>query len=631
MFPRIPSRVRFLAAALALACSATIAAAATSRAAMEPVPFDEDHWQIQGRVVDFEGRRALQGSAALLERTFADGVLEVDVYFPDDDARAYPGVWFRMASPTEGERFYIRPHRANLYDDALQYCPVLNGESPWQLYSGDGYTAATRLEEDRWLTLRLEVKGRQMRVFLDDMTRPALEVPRLEGTAASGGVRLDAQPGMAYLADFRMADAADFAIDAPPAATPPGTITEWEVSQPFVLRELDRAAPPGKDVLERAVWTKVTSDPRGLVDVSRLTPRQGREPDFVVARAVLRAERDEIRRLQVGYSDWVAVVLNGRPLWSGNNGYRTRDSSFLGIVGPFDTVHLPLERGRNELMLVVLESFGGWGFMARDAEAVFRHSSLKPLWERTGFRSPESVLWDEERRAAYVSNYDWYAYAPGAGRQFLSKLGADGEVTAQHWIDGLSNPTGMALFDGRLWVVERGAVVEIDPDAGAVLARHPLPETGLANDAAAGEGGLFVSDSRAGLVYRWNGEAFDIWLRGAELAGVNGVCAARGALWLLCGDGVLRAADLETGALREVARFAGGGLDGIEPDGRGGFLVSQFNGRVHRVSPSGDQELLLDVTNTEHGCADIGFAPRRGLLLVPSTMDDTVLAYRLRD
>ncbi|MBN2172277.1 MAG: hypothetical protein JW819_13235 [Candidatus Krumholzibacteriota bacterium] len=625
MYPRISSRVRLLAAALALAC---LAAPAVLSA--EPVPFDAEHWRIQGQVVEFEGRQALQGSATLLDRTFADGVLEVDVYFPDDDARAYPGIWFRMASPTEGERFYIRPHRADLYADALQYCPVINGESPWQLYSGDGYTAAASLDEGRWLTLRLEVKGAQMRVFLGDLATPALEVPALAGTVASGGVFLEAQPGMAYLADFRIEDAVDFTIEAPPVATPVGTITEWEVSQPFTLRELDRAAPPGRDVLARAAWTKVTSTASGLVDVSRLAPRQGREPDFVVARTTLRAERDEIRRLQVGYSDWVAVVLDGRPIWSGNSGYRSRDDSFLGIIGLFDTVHLPLKRGRNELMLVVLEGFGGWGFMARDGEATYLRRGLKPLWERKGFSSPESALWDEERGAIYVSNYDWYAYAPGAGRQFLSKLDADGELASLHWIDGLSNPTGMALFNGRLWAVERGAVVEIDPDAGAVMARHALPETRLANDAAAGEGGLFVSDSRAGLVYRWNGEAFDIWLRGGELAGVNGLCVAGGTLWLLCGD-ALRAADLATGALRTVTRFAGGGLDGIASDGRGGFLVSQFNGRVHRVSAGGGQELLLDITNTDHGCADIGFAPGRGLLLVPSTMDDTVLAYRLRD
>lgn len=41
-----------------------------------------------------------------------------------------------------------------------------------------------------------------------------------------------------------------------------------------------------------------------------------------------------------------------------------RDYRFLGTIGLFDEVYLPLKKGENELWLAVTESFGGWGIKA---------------------------------------------------------------------------------------------------------------------------------------------------------------------------------------------------------------------------------------------------------------------------
>ena len=44
---------------------------------------------------------------------------------------------------------------------------------------------------------------------------------------------------------------------------------------------------------------------------------------------------------------------------------RSRDYRYLGTIGLFDEVMLPLRDGDNELWLAVSESFGGWGVLAR--------------------------------------------------------------------------------------------------------------------------------------------------------------------------------------------------------------------------------------------------------------------------
>ena len=64
------------------------------------------------------------------------------------------------------------------------------------------------------------------------------------------------------------------------------------------------------------------------------------------------------------FSDRVRVYLNGRMLYAGNDGFVTHDPDFLGIVGLFDELALPLKRGPNELWFAVSETFGGWAITA---------------------------------------------------------------------------------------------------------------------------------------------------------------------------------------------------------------------------------------------------------------------------
>jgi hypothetical protein len=62
------------------------------------------------------------------------------------------------------------------------------------------------------------------------------------------------------------------------------------------------------------------------------------------------------------------VYLDGRLLFRGDDPYRSRDYRFLGSIGWWDALWLPLEEGPNELVVAVTEEFGGWGVQARFAE-----------------------------------------------------------------------------------------------------------------------------------------------------------------------------------------------------------------------------------------------------------------------
>ncbi len=129
-------------------------------------------------------------------------------------------------------------------------------------------------------------------------------------------------------------------------------------------------------------WEDITAEPPGFVVINRYRRSPEIIPTFandfskrlepqkrmqvVYARTTVVSDRDQVRKLNVGYSDDVSVFLNGKILYRGRSAQRFRDPGFLGIVNPEnDAVYLPLKKGGNELMLAVSELLGGWGFICR--------------------------------------------------------------------------------------------------------------------------------------------------------------------------------------------------------------------------------------------------------------------------
>ncbi len=596
------------------------------------VDFETDRWElVDAEVVEHLGRKALLGTAILKDVQFENGVIEVDIA-GSGFIRSYPGIIFRRQSEVDFERFYIRPHRGNgLMDDALQYVPTINGVAAWQLYSGDGFTAAGVIPSDEWVHIRLEIKGKQGRVYLGDSAEPALVIQELKHGESSGTIGVMGQKSeQAFFSNFKYELTDDLQFDPPPEKVPPlGMITQWELSRPFKHSEIDIERTPAAQGFTELEWREVTADPSGLVDVSRYIRRAPGEPDWVWARKIIKAESARTMELSFGYSDYISIFLNGRLLFAANSAYRSRDPGFVGIVGLNDSVYLPLEEGENELLFLIGESFGGWGFMARDAEAIFMHQSLTKLWEidRT-FKFPESVQYDAERDLLYVSNFF------NGGKEFISRVKPDGEILDLEWVPGLDRPTGMYLDGGRLYVAERGGLVVIDTASGEIAARHAIPEAGFPNDIAGdpSTGDLYVSDSRRNVVYRFRAGEFEVWLEGEEFKGLNGLYLDKGRLLVGCSeDGCIRSvslADKESETL--VCLGEGSLMDGVRGDGRGNYIVSDFRGRAFLVAPSGEKTELLNTTARGILCADLEYVPERNLLVIPTLNNNLLAAYEYK-
>jgi hypothetical protein len=365
-----------------------IESAASRTAQTLAVPADSPRWALQGqaRAAEYQGRKCLllDGGAALLnDFTMRDGIVDVDVATPA--RRGFFGIQFRIANDgANAEWVYLRQHKSGL-PDAMQYTPVLNTGLNWQIYNGPGFTGAVDIPKDVWFHLRLEVAGAQAKLYVKDMEKPALVMNDLKSGVPKGQVALAVLTGETYFSNFEIRTTPDAPWERHLPATPPGTLTKWSLSPSYdaLARNLERPLSPSE--IHAIRWQEVEAEPPGFVVLYRYRdaphPRVSFQSDFskrlepqpgmrvVYARANIDSERDQVRKLYIGYSDDVSVFLNGKILYRGRSAQGFRDPGFLGIVNPEnDAVYLPLKKGSNELMLGVSELGGGWGFICRLAD-----------------------------------------------------------------------------------------------------------------------------------------------------------------------------------------------------------------------------------------------------------------------
>jgi len=604
------------------------------QASGDVIAFTSERWDLaNAKVVDHLERKALIGTAFLKGIELEDGVIECDVTMKGG-VRSYPGILFRVQSPEEYERVYLRPHRSPLYDDAVQYVAAFHGVDSWQFYNGSGLTSRAVIPADRWVHVRIEVLGGQARIFLDNVPQPVLTIGDLKHGKSRGGLGLATiGDGNSFFSNFSFRR--DISLAFPPAPKihmPPGCALDWEISQPFKKRLLDFDRFPDMKALGVSQWTKVAVQPDGVLDISRTYGRLGVEPDGILARTVIHADKEGSRKFWFGYSDETGIFLNGRLVFYGNSSYRYRDTSFLGIVGLYDAVSLPLKKGSNELLFIIGETSGGWGLILQDATAVHKAPGVEELWT-TGrdFLIPESAAHDPETDAFYVSNYDAYNTSQGAGRQFISKLTSDGKIEAIKWVAGLNNPTGLTVRNGRLYAVERAGLAEIDISSAKIVNRIALPGAGFPNDiAVADNGDIFISDSRKNSIYRVSGGRAEEWLNSPSIAAPNGIHFLKGKVIVgTNGDGCLKAVDLATKDISILANLGVGTIDGLESDREGNLLVSHNEGRLFRVSPDGRVETILDTTALRMNIADFTYAPAKNMAVFPTFTDSRVAAYKL--
>jgi sugar lactone lactonase YvrE len=265
--------------------------------------------------------------------------------------------------------------------------------------------------------------------------------------------------------------------------------------------------------------------------------------------------------------------------------------------------------------------------------------TLPEAWTVTeGIETPESAYYDAGSNAIYVSQI---AGAPdgrdGNGR--IVKLSPDGKVVNANWVTGLNAPKGLRSHNGTLWAADLGEVVAVDIASGKITSRVTLPAAMFPNDVAVGaDGTVYVSDMMGNKIYAVKDGKASVALEGAELLEHPNGILVDGDRLIVGGwgsqpkadfstdvPGRIFAVDLKTKQKTPITANPIGNIDGLESDGRGGYVVTDYiKGQIIRVSGNGEAQ---PIATFMPGTADIGI--NGNTVIVPHMNENKVTAYTL--
>jgi hypothetical protein len=285
------------------------------------------------------------------------------------------------------------------------------------------------------------------------------------------------------------------------------------------------------------------------------------------------------------------------------------------------------------------------------AQAPATGPTLAPVWNlTTGFAAPESAFYDAGANAVFVSSINGQILEKD-GNGYISRLTPDGKVVSEKWATKLNAPKGLRSARGVLYVSDIDEVVGFEIASGREVSRVKVAGAQFLNDlATAPDGTVYVSDSTALKIFEVKNGTSTVFVEGATVVEQPNGLLVDGSRLVLgtigpaptpgapraggpgrgpAPQGHLYAFDLKSKQRTLLTTEPVGGIDGIEPDGRGGLIFTDVIGqRLLRVGRGGNVRVLAKFTA---GGADFGYIGAKKIAIVPFLFSNSVAAYDLTD
>lgn len=348
------------------------------------IPLSTEHWKVFDNgnnqeldllITEYKGKKAIHLGrheiAMLKNRVYENFVLEMDIA-----GKAMPGVAFRAKDLWDYEFLYLRVFSGG-NDDAIQYIPVFNGSHPWQLYNQPIYEATGEFKSQEWIHLKIEVFGKNMRVFIGDKKEPNMEVELLQSELTKGSIFLKTSFAEAYFRNIQIAPL-EKPIQIKQVNSNYTYLNQWNISEQIdgnihsqsqYFRWLDGAEKNHK-------WKAIESDKNGIVNLSKYYDHPERA---VFAKTIINSDSDRTTNLAFDYTQVLLICLNDELIFHG----RELDlHNFMRVTDGEQTIELSLNEGENKLVFWIRsddewqkavgnppylerEQAMNWGFVAR--------------------------------------------------------------------------------------------------------------------------------------------------------------------------------------------------------------------------------------------------------------------------
>ncbi len=255
-------------------------------------------------------------------------------------------------------------------------------------------------------------------------------------------------------------------------------------------------------------------------------------------------------------------------------------------------------------------------------------ASLQKLWETPDILTTcESVCYYDVAKVIFVSCIDGNP-TDKDGNGFISQVSITGDIITLKWITGLNAPKGMGIVGNKLYVTDIDRIVEIDIVDAMIINEYEVEGAKFLNDITiSSEGDVYISDMATSKIHRIHKGILETWFTSDELISTNGLFYEDKELLVGTKNGIY-SIRIEDKRLWQLMKDTGG-IDGLEADGKGNYIISDWQGKIQLVNIEKDPVVLLNTTDKNINAADIEYIPERNMLFVPTFSDNRVMAYEL--
>ena len=238
---------------------------------------------------------------------------------------------------------------------------------------------------------------------------------------------------------------------------------------------------------------------------------------------------------------------------------------------------------------------------------------------------PESVAVDSRNNILYVSNINGMPDEKDSSG-FITRVMLSGEILDTLNIPYLNAPKGMAVLGSMLYVADIDRVIEYDIDRGNVAKIYQPEGAQFLNDITVdAENNIYVSDTKAGRIYKIANQTIVPYLTDSLCVGANGMCRADANIAMGAAERIMVVNPLNSRS--KVFAKLDFTPDGLKYHNDTTFIASDFVGNIFAVTPKRCTKLVSAREGVN--AADFEYLPEQNILIVPTFFNNTIDIYEI--
>ncbi|WP_028548863.1 hypothetical protein [Paenibacillus sp. UNC451MF] len=269
----------------------------------------------------------------------------------------YIGLVFGAKDALNYEMVYVSPGTEETPGE-IQYDPMMNGSTTWQIYNGPRYQSPAPFRRGEWVKLALDIHPSHAAVWVGDTATPQLVISNLQHGSSEGRIGVWGYlPG--YIRNLSVEEIP--AVAAKPSAeslkqlAEETFVTEWLVSKPYS---------EGGQAEEESLWIRANVEENGTLNLNRLFSSGNGLTVRAECKLILSDNIESL--LTFGFSDRLRLWINDEEVYQGD--WKWDPPASDGRIRPdLASVGVRWREGTNTIRAEITstEVVFGWGMSVR--------------------------------------------------------------------------------------------------------------------------------------------------------------------------------------------------------------------------------------------------------------------------